>query len=619
MYFKCILTYLTIGLFTLSSVNGYIVNNYTGKCNDLYVYLENLGYREVFNGCKMNDQGEITELGLYPYCLNDEQLNSVFSIASNSLETLKFNRLFIDWDIDDRDVFNIMFRFGCSRILSNVDMLGQFTNLKNLDLYGFRNLDVATLANLPNSIETLLLGSLTLTQEMVDALGKLTNLKSLTFEQTVIGEELDFSAFKNLKHLTKLEIFNPSYDSYVQESLLKYSRYLKKLSIDGGKYGTSSLDSLSSMTKLEELELNNALFDEDATFSSLKHLKNLTSLTIYCVGNSLKSFSSGLFYLTKLKKLSLANLGDVAYFSSSSSPNKFLNWSNLRNLEYLLLYNIGSSFKTEYLGDIRNLKEAHLSKNYFTSLSNNIGNLKKLEILDLSNNNLTELPQGIGKLRNLKNLILNRNNLVSLPDEFGNLKNLEQLTLNNNKLTSLPETLGNLTHLQKLMATYNEIERLPSSIGNLSSLVEFNFGFNQIAELPISIGNLNVSGLNFYQNNIERIPEEVGNMKNLVNLYLPYNKVTNIPASLGNLENLETIYLNNNLIDDYLPESLNNLPKLRILSLENNINIKGKTLTNPTLKTCNYYPPTRGNTYSLCESADAFCKDFHNSLDTCEA
>jgi len=67
-------------------------------------------------------------------------------------------------------------------------------------------------------------------------------------------------------------------------------------------------------------------------------------------------------------------------------------------------------------------------------------------------------------------------------------------------------------------------------------------------------------------------------LNNLINLNLSNNNITNIPTTLGNLENLETLNLTNNLIDDYLPESLNNLSKLRNIALDYNINIKGKTL-----------------------------------------
>jgi len=93
-----------------------------------------------------------------------------------------------------------------------------------------------------------------------------------------------------------------------------------------------------------------------------------------------------------------------------------------------------------------------------------------------------------------------------------------------------------------------------------------------------------------------------------------HNKITNIPSSLGNIESLERLILNNNLIDDYLPESLNNLPNLDLILLDYNINIKGKTLIN--VRDCSYYPPIKGNTYSLCESVDAICKD--ESLQQCE-
>jgi len=73
-------------------------------------------------------------------------------------------------------------------------------------------------------------------------------------------------------------------------------------------------------------------------------------------------------------------------------------------------------------------------------------------------------------------------------------------------------------------------------------------------------------------------------MKNLKSIDLYRNKITNIPSSLGNLNKLQNLNLSSNLIDDYLPESLNNLPNLQSIELAGNINIKRKTLTNPSLK-----------------------------------
>jgi len=38
MYSKTIFNFLTLGLLIFAKINGYIVNNYTGQCNDVFSY-----------------------------------------------------------------------------------------------------------------------------------------------------------------------------------------------------------------------------------------------------------------------------------------------------------------------------------------------------------------------------------------------------------------------------------------------------------------------------------------------------------------------------------------------------------------------------------------------------
>jgi len=129
----------------------------------------------------------------------------------------------------------------------------------------------------------------------------------------------------------------------------------------------------------------------------------------------------------------------------------------------------------------------------------------------------------------------------------------------------------------------NKIVNLPENIGNLSKLEDLILAYNEIAELPKSIGDLNITNLRLFENQIKIIPDEIGNMRYLAIIDLSYNNIINIQSTLGNLENLEELRLDNNLIDDFLPEPLNGLPKLHIISIERNINIKGKTLSNPNI------------------------------------
>jgi len=373
----------------------------------------------------MNDEGEVTELNLYSYCLKDEELETVLSY--NTIDKLVFTKLFLDWNIDDRDDKNIIFRFGCASLPTNYGALSTLTNLKTLDLNGVKNLDYAMIASIPKSVEQLTIGRVILTQEMVDALSELTNLNKLTIMETEISAELDFSKFENLKNLSSLEIYyEQSYSlspsSYVQGNLFMYCQSLKKLVIHDGFVSKNSFDGIGYLTELEELELNGTSFEDDVDFSSLKELKNLTSLDIYCSGY-LANISPEFFNLTNLKKINLSNCRSTI----STSLDDSLTWANLKNLEYInLSYNGPNAFDIEYLGDLPNLKEAYLAYNQYTAIPESIGNLKNLEILDLSNNAITSLPETIGNLEQLRILRISRNKIASLPEEIGNLLNLEQ-------------------------------------------------------------------------------------------------------------------------------------------------------------------------------------------------
>jgi len=484
MYSKVIFSFLIFGLLALTKINGYIVNNYTGKCNDIYVYLENQGKRENFYGCKLNDEGEVTELEIYNYCLEDEQLTAVLSY--NTIETLHFSKLFVDWNIDDNDDKNLVIRFGCASLPSNYEVLSTLTNLKILDLSGVKNLDNNIITNIPKSVEQLLIGRVTFTQEMVDELSKLTNLNNLVLSETQISEELDFSKFENLKNLTSLEIRNNNMSNlnsphiYTQGNLLKHCVTLKKLFIKNGIFDKNSLDSIGYLTELEELELETASFENDADFSSLKNLKNLTSMYMDCSESPI-NISPNFFYLTKLNKLTLTSCETTI----STSLDNSLTWANLNNLEYLsVVFGGPTTFDIEYIGDIPSLKEVHLLYNNYFSIPESIGNLKNLEIFETSLNSFTSLPKSIGNLEKLKKLDLKFNKIASLPDEIGNLKSLENLDLSFNEITNIPSTLGNLENLETLSLNENLIDDyLPESLNTLPKLSEIFLG-----------GNINIKG-----------------------------------------------------------------------------------------------------------------------------
>ena len=496
MYSMSIFSFLILGLLSLAKINGEEAKNYTGKCNEIYEYLEGQGKTKNLVKCEGNDKGEVTELIIYPYCLENEQLKTILSY--NTIETLSYRS---EWSYVNNEE-SLKANFGCITVPTDYEVIGTLTNLKNLYVSGIVYTNTNIFSNIPKSVEKLnIKGNFSeyfkLTQKAIDGISKLTNLNSLSLECTEIGKRLDFSKFKNLKKFTSLNLIESS--SYDLGNLFKNCNYLKQLEID---YNYDSidekfLDTIGYLTTLEELDFFGAEFEDDASFSSLKKLKNLTTLSINCPALYLKNkLSPNLFSLTKLKSFSLTNCGT----SFSDPPSESLSWANLKNLEYLTLIDLEQKyydlsersliFNLTYLGDLPSLKEVHIEYTGYSSLPENIGNLKNLEVLELPSNAIETLPKSIGELENLRSIYLYNNELTSLPDEIGNLKNLEELSLISNNISSLPESIGNLENLRVLHMPFNDLTSLPDEIGNLKNLEVLDVSGNKITSLPESVEKL---------------------------------------------------------------------------------------------------------------------------------
>jgi len=485
-----ILSFLIFGLIFITKINGEVAKDYTGKCNDIYVYLEKQGKTRNLHLCNVNDKGEVTELILRPHCLNNEEMKTILS--GNTIETLTFTAEYNY--MDNKGIYS------CTSLPINYDVISTLTNLKELHLIGIENTDINIIRNIPKSVEILIIGGdqsnyFKLTQKNVNAISKLTNLKSLTFQCTEIADNVNYRKFKNLKKLTYLNLDMPF--TYGQGRLLKYCNYLKELVIYFSVYNEKLLDTLGYLTTLERLSFEGTEFEDDASFSSLEKLTNLTSLEFHCyISGHKNTISPNLFALTKLKKFILRDCGTTI----AAPLNNSLTWANLKNLEYLTIVDYqwyedsydypNRVFNLTYLGDLPSLKEVHVEYTGYSSLPESIGNLKNLTKLYVANNSIKTLPKSIGNLEKLEELNLFSNELIALPDEIGNLKNLVKFDASRNEISSLPKSIGNLEKLEKLKLNFNNLTSLPDEIGNLKNLVEFDVSDNKISSLPESIENL---------------------------------------------------------------------------------------------------------------------------------
>ncbi|ORX88228.1 L domain-like protein [Anaeromyces robustus] len=395
-------------------------------------------------------------------------------------------------------------------------------------------------------LETLIIEEYTFTQESMDEISKLTNLKELKLSYCGYDEDVTIEPLKNLKSLEALGIVGGT--SHCQESVDVFG---------GNDCPLKSISkSIFTLTNLKTFNITGQ-FGSTIPFESLSNLKNIENLDISL--NKLNTIPESVKDLKKLKYLNISFL-----FGIKTLPNFICDFEKLERLdaEY---GNIESLPKC--IGNLKNLKHLQLKENQLKTLPEKFGELTKLEYIDLEFNELESLPDSFGKLENLTYLSFYYNNLEKLPDSFSGLKNLKELNLSNNNLKSLPKSIGNLKNLEKFHLNSNkELPTLPDSIGDMGNL-EYLYLYNcqNIKSLPSSIGNLKkLVELELDTSGIETLPDTIGGLESLERFSSYETNISSIPDSFGDLKNLRFINLNNNYIKE-LPDSFSNLSNLQEL------------------------------------------------------
>ncbi|KAL3515420.1 hypothetical protein ACH5RR_022322 [Cinchona calisaya] len=334
--------------------------------------------------------------------------------------------------------------------------------------------------------------------------------------------------------------------------------------------GTLSFDLICSLKSLEKISLGSNFLYGMIT----DHLSNCTSLHHLDLGMNL--FSGEVPELSSLAKLEFLNLNQSGF--SGSFP-----WSSLANLTSLSFLSLGDNVFDRSPFPLELLK---LEKLYWLYLANcsiegqipeGIGNLTLLENLELSNNKLVgRIPNGVTKLINLHQLELYTNGLTGkIPVGFGNLTNLVNFDVSSNYLEGDLSELRSLTKLQSLQLFENQLSgEIPQEFGELKFLTEFSLYTNKLTgPLPEKIGSwsellyIDVSG-NFLTG---PIPPDMCKGGKLSKLLILQNRFTGgIPASYGNCLSLTRFRVSNNSLSGEVPRGIWGLPMVNIIDLSLN-------------------------------------------------
>ncbi len=219
------------------------------------------------------------------------------------------------------------------------------------------------------------------------------------------------------------------------------------------------------------------------------------------------------------------------------------------------------------LGALTGLTHLLLDNNDLTGPVPSLETLSSLTHLWLDHNRLSgSIPSWLGSLGSLRQLRLNNNDLSGdIPHKLKALSNLTHLWLGHNRLSgSIPTGFRLLSRLRELFLNDNQLTgRIPSRLGQLSYLTRLNLGGNLLSD---------------------KIPSRLDGLDNLVWLLLDRNRLVGraplpepveprpraTPARLGDLDNLEMMWLNDNLLHGQLPYRLGALEGLWDLDLSDN-------------------------------------------------
>jgi Leucine-rich repeat (LRR) protein len=215
-----------------------------------------------------------------------------------------------------------------------------------------------------------------------------------------------------------------------------------------------------------------------------------------------------------------------------------------------------------------------------------ISRLTNLTYLNFAETNLQVAPAGLGELRNLNELLLSGTSITSLPESLNLLApSLTILKLGKCKLPKIPEVIGQLTQLKELYLGDNLLTGpIPSFIYNLTALETLDLCNNKLLsllddsifdlsseerdELFGGLSRLRLLLLN--DNQLEQIlPNTVSNFTLLETLSLQYNRISSVPEDLCKISTLRMLDVSVNKISA-VPDEWSQLVGLQSLDISYN-------------------------------------------------
>lgn len=422
-------------------------------------------------------------------------------------------------------------------------------------------------------------------------------VSEINLAQKQLVGTLPFDSICELQSLEKISVESNLLHGSISEELRKCTN-LQYLDL-GGNLFTGTVPDLSTLNKLQYLNLNASGISGAFPWKSLENLTNLTFLSLGDNQLERTPFPLEVLKLDKLYWLYLTNC--------SITGNIPLGIGNLTQLVNLELSD--NQLHGEIPADIvklHNLRQLELYDNYLSGkIPVGFGNLTNLVNFDASNNQLEGDLSELRFLTNLASLQLFQNQLSgTIPEGFGDLKNLTELSLYTNKLTGpLPQKLGSWAGLEFIDVSDNSLSghippdmcknnqmtdlsllnnsftgSIPETYANCSSMERFRLSRNSLSGVvPSGIWGLpNLQLIDLSMNQFEgSISSDIAKAKSLAQLFLSDNQFSGeLPLGVSEASSLVSIQLSSNQISGHIPDMIGKLKKLTSLNLDRN-NLSG--------------------------------------------